>query len=83
MAEEENLGVLNTVRERRRREPFIPFRLVMSSGETYTVENADLLAIGQSQLIYCVPHSDRVIYLRLNQLATVEDLGARPGNKRR
>jgi hypothetical protein len=83
MAEEENLGVLNTVRELRRREPFIPFRLVMSSGETYTVENTDLLAIGQSQLIYCVPHSDRVIYLRLNQLATVEDLGARPGNKRR
>jgi hypothetical protein len=75
MAAQEDLGVVQTIRELRKRDPFIPFRIVMSSGESYTVEQSDLLAIGNSQLIYCIPHSDRVVYLRLRQLAAVEDLG--------
>jgi len=81
MADGKDLGVLETIRELRKREPFVPFRLVMSSGESYTVEESELLAIGQSQLIYCMPHSDRVVYLRLNQLASVEDLGQSSANR--
>ena len=80
---EEDLGVLQTIRELRRREPFIPFRVVMSSGESYVIESSELLAIGQSQLIYCRPHSDRVVYLRMSEIATVEDEGQRPPAKRR
>ena len=60
---EEDLGVLQTIRELRSREPFIPFRIVMTGGETYVVEESERLAIGQSQLIYCRPHSDKVVYL--------------------
>jgi len=83
MAAEEDLGVLQTIRELRKRDPFIPFRIVMSSGESYTVENSELLAIGQSQLIYCLPHSDRVVYLRMNQLSTIEDMGPQSTGRQR
>ncbi len=75
MAAEDELGVLKVVRELRLRQPFNPFKIVMGSGESYVVENSELLAIGQSQLIYCRPHSDNVVYLRLNQISEVEDLG--------
>jgi len=78
---EEDLGILTTIRELRAREPFIPFRVVMTSGESYIVEHSELLAIGQSQLVYCRPHSDRVVYLRLNQIAEVEDLGETASSK--
>jgi hypothetical protein len=80
---EEDLGVLQTIRDLRRRDPFIPFRIVMTSGESYVIESSELLAIAQSQLIYCFPHSDRVVYLRMSEIATVEDEGQRPRTKRR
>ena len=78
MAEEQDMGVLATIRDLRKREPFTPFRVVMSSGDKYTIEDSELLAIGNSQLIYCFPHSDRVAHLRLNQIAAVEETDEKP-----
>jgi hypothetical protein len=83
MASEEDLGVLQTVRDLRRREPFIPFRVVMTSGDAYTVEDSELLAIGSSQLIYCFPHSDRVAHLRMNQISAIEELDAKSPRARK
>ena len=72
--EEADLGVLQTIRDFRNRDPFVPFRVVMSSGDGYTVEASELLAIARSQLIYCFPHSDRVAHLRMSQIASVEEV---------
>jgi len=80
---EEDLGVLQTIRDLRKRDPFVPFRIAMTSGEMFTVEESELLAIGRSQLIYCLPHSDRVAHLRMSEIATVEELELRNGKKRR
>jgi hypothetical protein len=80
---EEDLGVLQVIRDLRRREPFIPFRVVMSSGEAITIENSELLAIGMSQLVYCLPHSDRVTHLRLSQIASVEELEPKNGRRQK
>ena len=80
---EEDLGVLETVRDLRRRDPFVPFRIVMTSGESYTIANSELLAIGRSQLIYCFPQSDRVAHLRLNQIAAVEELETKKNGRRK
>jgi hypothetical protein len=77
MANGEDLGVLQTIRELRRRDPFVPFRVVMSSGDGYVIEDSELLAIGSSQLVYCYPHSDRVAHLRMSQIASVEELDAK------
>jgi|HubBroStandDraft_1064217.scaffolds.fasta_scaffold2316942_1 hypothetical protein len=75
MPDEQDLGVLQTIRDLRKRDPFIPFRVVMTSGDDYTIADSELLAIGNSQLIYCFPHSDRIAHLRLNQIAAIEELG--------
>jgi len=64
--------MLEQLIERLDREPFQPFRIITTSGESYSVTNPHLLAVGQSQLIYCFPKSNKVAYLRLNQLVAFE-----------
>ena len=71
----EELGVLDTIRDLRVRDPFVPFRITMTSGEDFTIADSELLAIGRSQLIYCLPKSDHVAHLRISQIATVKELG--------
>jgi hypothetical protein len=74
MASEEDLGVLETIRDLRRRDPFLPFQIIMASGEGYIIESSELLAIGRSQLVYCLPQSDRVAHLRMSQIASIHEL---------
>jgi len=59
-----------------RRDPFAPFRIVLTSGSTYEVASPYQVAIGQSQLDYYYPRSDKKAILRLNQIASVEIDGA-------
>jgi len=79
----EEIGLLETIRDLRSRDPFVPFRITMTSGDDYTVENSELLAIGRSQLVYCLPRSDRVAHLRMNQIASIEELEGRQSRKRK
>ena len=65
---------LDIIQELRKRDPFIPFRIVMSSGEKYVVDNPDAMAFGETQLFYCFPKSDRVAWLRFNQIESVETM---------
>jgi hypothetical protein len=69
--------MLDNLRELLRRDPFVPFRIVLTSGDRFDVLNPDLVAIGESQLFYCYPQSDRLAYLRLNQIAALETLDRR------
>ena len=62
---------LDTIKHLKRREPFVPFRIVMASGDRYLIENPDALAIATSQLHY-YPRSGMGIHMRLNQIVTVE-----------
>jgi hypothetical protein len=68
-------GLLDMIDEFKHRDPFKKFRIVMTSGTSHTIEHPDLLALGESQIIYCLPRSNRVVYLRHNQIAEVEDTG--------
>ena len=81
--EEADLGVLQTIRDFRSRDQFVPFQVVMTSGDRYAVENSELLAIARSQLIYCFPHSDRVAHLRMSQIASVEELNGKAPSRSR
>ena len=53
-------------------EPFVPFRIVLTSGSSYDVASPYQVAIGQTQLDYYYPRSDRKALLRVNQLASIE-----------
>jgi hypothetical protein len=77
MANEEET-TLDTVRDLKRREPFVPFRIVMTSGDLFLIENPDALAIGSSQLHYYLPRSDKAVHLRLNQIAAVDERTEKP-----
>ena len=69
---------LDTIRHLKRHDLFAPFRIVMTSGDRYLIEDPDALAIATSQLHY-YPRSGLGIHLRLNQISAVEE----PGQKRR
>lgn len=70
---DESINSLDTILDLKRREPFVPFRVVMTSGDRFLIENPDALAIGSSQLHYYLPRSDKVVHMRLSQIALVEE----------
>jgi hypothetical protein len=51
------------------RDPFVPFRIVMTSGHEHDVGNPHLVAVGESQINVYAPKSDRYVILRLNQIS--------------
>ena len=62
---------LDTITHLKRQEPFASFRIVMTSGDRYLIENPDALAIATSQLHY-YPRTGMGIHMRLNQISAVE-----------
>ncbi len=64
--------MLNDLKELLGREPFTPFRIVSTSGSSYDVSSPFQVAVGQTQLNYYPPKSDRWAILRLNQIASFE-----------
>ncbi len=57
-------------------EPFVPFRIVLTSGKEYQVTNPDLVAFGESQITVYAAKTDHWSILRLNQIASVETVQA-------
>ena len=66
--------VIDTVRELKNREPFLPFLIVMSSGDRYTIDDPDALAISLTQLHY-YPRSGKGIHMQVSEIAVVERFG--------
>jgi hypothetical protein len=81
MAEREE-STRDTIIHFRRRDPFVPFRIVMASGDRYLIDEPDALAIAASQIHY-YPRSGLGIHLRLNQVTAVEEHGEKPPGRKR
>jgi len=64
--------MLDDLKEFLRAEPFVPFRIILTSGSSYDVSTPYQLAIGKTQLDYYFPKSDRKAVLRQNQIASFE-----------
>ncbi len=79
MAESEHQSLLENIRELKRREPFAPFQIVVSSGDKYLIENGENLVEMRTEFFYAYPGSDRFVLIRMNQIVAVE----RPGATRR
>jgi hypothetical protein len=65
-----------SIRELLDREPFVPFRIVASSGESFTVRDPHLVALLKSQVFIAEPNSDNrtyVPYLHVASVATIEN----------
>ena len=61
-----------TIRELLEREPFVPFQIVMNSGDRFRIENPDLVTMKDSWLTYYLPKSGGVAELRINQLSFIQ-----------
>ena len=48
VADQENVSTLDTIRDLKNREPFIPFRIVMTSGDRYLIEDPMRWRLGRS-----------------------------------
>ena len=66
----------------RRRDPFVPFRIVMASGDRYLVDEPEALAIAESQLHY-YPRSGLGIHMRLNQISAIEEVDEKRTRRKR
>jgi hypothetical protein len=65
--------MLDDLKELLDRDPFLPFRIILTSGSSYEVTSPYQIAIGETQLYYYHPRVDRRAVLRLNQIAAFED----------
>jgi hypothetical protein len=64
--------MLKSLQELLRRDPFIPFRIVLTSGKEYEIKHAQLVAIGETQITVYAPKSDDWSILRMNQIASID-----------
>lgn len=53
-------------------DPFVPFRITLSSGQSYDVRFSDLLVVGKDVIDFYYPHSDLKSVLRLTQVASLD-----------
>ncbi len=64
--------MLDALKELLQREPFVAFRIVLTSGDGYEVSSPFQVAIGQSKLNYFYPRSDRWAILDQKKVAAYE-----------
>jgi hypothetical protein len=66
--------MLKNLKEMLDTEPFVPFRIVVTSGGSYDVHSPYQVAVGETRLDYFFPRSDRDATVRLNQIVAFEAL---------
>jgi hypothetical protein len=53
-------------------EPFMPFSIILTSGDKFHIRDPHLVVMQASQIFYAYPKSDRFTLLRLNQVAALD-----------
>ncbi len=72
------------IRDRVRLRPFLPLRLVTSSGETYDVYHPDLIMLGRREVTVGIPsgesptYYDRQARIAIMHITALHDLPAAP-----
>jgi hypothetical protein len=56
------------------RDPFVPFRIILTSGQGHDITNPHLVALGETLMHVMQPKSNRYAILRLIQVASLEVL---------
>jgi hypothetical protein len=64
--------MLDDIRELMDKQPFEPFRIVLTSGDRIQIDNPHNLAVGDARIGYFPPRSNRWIMIRSNQIAMLE-----------
>jgi hypothetical protein len=83
MAKKHEINVVDSIRELKEREPFEPFRIVVASGDKYTIENGGNLVEMRTQFFYVNPKTDQFVFIRMNQIVSVEQMNGRRASRRK
>jgi hypothetical protein len=68
---------LDVIQELKKQDPFAPFMIIMDSGDRHLIESGDLMVVTRSQVIYAYPKTERVVFMRVSQISSVEQLEKR------
>lgn len=76
----ENGNIVNAILELKDREPFQAFRIVLTSGDRYLIENGDNLVEMKNEFFYALPGGENFVFVRKAEIVAVE--GRERGNTR-
>jgi hypothetical protein len=80
MAEHGRMDVVSAILDLRGRDPFVPFRIVLTSGDKYLIESGENLVEMLTEFFYATPGGERFVFIRKTQIVAVE--GAETSRKR-
>jgi hypothetical protein len=75
------ISIIDAVRELKAQSPFEPFRIVMTGGDKYQIDDGGNLVEMRTQFFYVNPRTDRFVFMRMSEIAAVETFG--PVEKKR
>jgi hypothetical protein len=64
----------DTIRGWVTRQPFEPFEVRLSNGETYQVRHPEVLAIGTTKIAIADPQTDRFVHIALIHVDSIQAL---------
>jgi hypothetical protein len=76
------MTIAENIREKLEREPFEPFRVRVSSGDSYVVHDPALAVLMKSELFIAEPNSDHHVFVRLRHIAALETVSRASRNGR-
>ena len=65
---------MDTIREWLRRQPFEPFVLKVSNGDSFEVRHPENIALAKTRIIVSDPETDRVVHVGLIHVNSIEAL---------
>lgn len=71
------------LREFLERDPFVPFRIVMSSGKSYDVVSPNLAVLMKSEIFVAFPDGERSAHVPLLHITAIETLTNGRGHGRK
>lgn len=79
----EQPGMITAILEAKNREPFKPFRIVVSSGDKYLIESPGNLVEMNSEFFYAMPDGDSWVFIRKSQIVAIEHLSRKRPARRK
>jgi hypothetical protein len=71
-SEPEGTSLIDTILDLKNRDPFVPFSIVMASGDRYVIESGETLVELRQDFFYASPRSKKFVFLRKSQITAVE-----------
>ena len=72
MAEPEHTNVIDSILDLKAQEPFVPFTVILTSGDKYRIESGANLVELRSAFFYASPRTKKFVFLRKSEIVALE-----------